>query len=591
MNTPEVVLVLDKVMRVNMTTRTVQVEPLPERWRLLGGRALTSRIVCEEVDPTCDPLGPNNKLVWAPGLLSGTTVSSSSRISIGCKSPLTGGIKESNAGGQTGLYLAQAGYRAIIAEGAAEPGTWWLLLVDENGGRLEPAPREIIGVGNTQAARRLFEIHGRKCAIALCGPAGEQRMMIAGIGNTDREGRPGRMNARGGVGAVMGSKGIKAMIVFGDEKKPVAAANPDGWKQFTLVYHKGLREHPSTKEFYPNLGTAGVLEKVNRLGGLPTRNFSSGTFEGADKISGANMREIILRRGGEGMTTHSCMTGCAIRCSNVFADENGKEIASSMEFETNGLLGSNLGIDDFDWIARFTFLCNDLGTDTIETGGAVGVLMEAGVLKWGDGAAVAKLLDEDVRRGTPLGKIAGSGAAIAGKTLGVRRVPVVKNQTISAYDPRAIKGNGITYCTTPMGADHTAGNFIALNVDHLDPKGKLPIARDLQIKAGLLDCLGFCSFARGLYDNAPESFVGLFNARLGTDYTWDDLRRYVRDVILAEIAFNRAAGLGPGTDRLPEWMTTEPLPPHNTVFDIPYEEIDRIWEEEEAAVAAGARTA
>lgn len=577
---------MNRIMRVNLTARTVEVHPLPERWRLLGGRSLTSRIVCDEVDPTCDPLGPSNKLVWAPGLLSGTTVSSSSRISVGCKSPLTGGIKESNAGGQTGLYLAQAGYRAVIVEGAADAGAWWLLLIDSHGGRLEPAPPEIIGAGNFAAARRLFEVYGKKCAIAVIGPAGEKRMNVGGIGNTDREGRPSRMNARGGVGAVMGSKGLKAVIVFGDERQPVAASDARAWKEHTAVYLKGLREHPSTKDFYPNLGTAGVLEKVNRLGGLPTRNFSAGSFEAADDISGVRMRQIILARGGEGMTTHSCMTGCAIRCSNVFADEQGREVASSMEFETNGLMGSNLGIGSFDAIARFTYLCNDLGTDTIETGGALGVLMEAGVLRWGDAQGVIRALDEDVRRGTPLGRLIGAGAGMAGRALGVRRIPVVKNQTISAYDPRAIKGNGITYCTTPMGADHTAGNFIALDIDHLDPRGKVPIARELQIKAGLLDVLGFCTFARGLYDTAPGAFVGMFNARLGTDYAWEDLARYAAAMIRSEIAFNRAAGLGVGTDRLPEWMTTEPLPPHKSVFDIPYEEIDRMWEEDGTAAAA-----
>lgn len=149
---------------------------------------------------------------------------------------------------------------------------------------------------------------------------------------------------------------------------------------------------------------------MNKLGGLPTRNFSAGRFELADQISGSHMRELILARGGEGMTTHSCMTGCAIRCSNVFPDADGKEVASSMEFETNGLLGSNLGIGDLDWIARFTFPCNDLGVDTIETGGALGVAMEAGLLEWGDAAAAERMLDVEIRRGTPMGRLIGSGA-------------------------------------------------------------------------------------------------------------------------------------------------------------------------------------
>lgn len=571
-------------MRVNLTSGNIEVEALPAAYRLLGGRAITSHILFDEVDPTCDPLGPNNKLVWAPGLLSGTVVSSSSRVSVGCKSPLTGGIKETNSGGETGLLLAQAGYRAVIVEGAAPPGQWQVLVIDEKGGRLDPAPEGITGgVGNVVAAERLRAVYGEKVGIALVGPAGEQRMGIAGIGNTDPEGRPARMNARGAIGAVMGSKGLKAVVLPGDKKKAVPALAPVVWKEATQTYHKGLRANPATSKFYPDLGTAGTLEKVNKLGGLPTRNFRSGQFELADQISGVAMRALILARGGEGMTTHSCMTGCAIRCSNVFADAGGKEVASSMEFETNGLLGSNLGIGDLDWIARFTYLCNDLGVDTIETGGAIGVAMDAGLIEFGDGAAVERILDVDVRQGTPLGKIIGSGAAVAGRVLGVHRVPVVKNQTISAYDPRAIKGNGVTYCTSPMGADHTAGNTIAINYDHLDPKGKVEASRQLQIKATILDMLGFCNFARGLFDmEHATGFIDMFNSRTGASVTMDDLDRMAVDLIRLEIAFNRAAGLGVGTDRLPEWMRQEPLPPHNAVFDVPDEELDAIWGEAEA---------
>ncbi|MFO7171950.1 MAG: aldehyde ferredoxin oxidoreductase C-terminal domain-containing protein [Bacillota bacterium] len=569
---------MDRILRVDMSTGQVTVEPLPDRWRPYGGRALTSRIVWEEVDPGCDPLGPNNKLVWAPGLLSGTTVSSSSRISVGCKSPLTGGIKEANAGGETGLYLAQAGYRAVIVSGAAPPGQWYVLVVDREGGRLEPAPPEILGAGNYAAAPVLFARYGRSAAIALLGPAGEQRMRIAGIANTDKEGRPARMNARGGVGAVMGAKGLKAIVVLGDRKHPVPARDPEGWQAGARRYHRALREHPSTADFYPNLGTPGVLEKVNKLGGLPTRNFSSGRFELADAISGVALRELILARGGAGATTHACMTGCAIRCSNIFPDAQGRELASAMEFETNCLLGANLGIGDLDAIARFTRLCNDLGVDTIETGAAIGVAMEAGLLAWGDAAAVERLLDVEVRRGTPLGRIIGAGAASAGEVLGVRRVPVVKRQAISAYDPRVIKGNGVTYATSPMGADHTAGNTIGYAGDHLDPRDKVAVSREMQIKAGLLDILGFCNFARGILDTDPESFVVLYNARMGTDLTYRDLRRLALEMIRMEVAFNRRAGLGPETDRLPEWMRTEPLPPHQSVFDVPEEELDRIWE-------------
>lgn len=565
---------MERILRVNMTDRSYRIEPLPQEWRLLGGRAITSRIVATEVDPLCDPLGPNNKLVLAPGLLSGTTLSSSSRISAGAKSPLTGGIKESNGGGQSGLKLAQLGYRAVIIEGQPREPGWWLLVVGPESVRFERAD-DLAGLGQYETARRLFERFGRKVGLSLIGPAGEMKMNIAGIGNTDPEGRPGRLCARGGIGAVMGSKGLKAIVYEDVGYKPPKSLDDAIWKTASKAYVQELRTQPATAERYPKLGTLGVLELVNKVGGLPVHNFSWGQDERALEIGGIRVREIILERGGQ--TTHSCMTGCIIQCSNVFVDKEGQEVASSMEFETHGLLGSNLEIFDVDWIARFTRECNDLGVDTIETGGAIGVAMEAGVLRWGDAEGVMRLMDE-IRAGTVFGRVLGAGAGIAGKVLGVQRVPVVKNQTISAYDPRAVKGNGVTYATSPMGADHTAGNTIALPIDHLDPSDKVAVSREIQIVATALDVLGFCNFARGVMSATPQTFADLFNARMGTNFTPDDIRRYAVNVVKEEIEFNRRAGLGPGTDRLPEWLRTEPLPPHGAVFDVPDEELDRIWE-------------
>jgi aldehyde:ferredoxin oxidoreductase len=567
---------LDRILRIDMTRRTARVEPLPEAYRLLGGRSLTSRMVIDEVPPLCDPLGPNNKLILAPGLLSGTVLSSSSRVSAGAKSPLTGGIKESNAGGQSGLRMAQLGYRAVVLEGQPAPADgWFVLVVDDQGVRFEPAGH-LVGMGTYEAAKHLFEQYDKKAALQLIGPPGERLQNLAGICNTDPEGRPSRLNARGGLGAVMGSKRVKAIVYLDCGYKPVKAQDDELWKAAGKAYTKELRTQPATAQRYPQFGTAGTLELVNKVGGLPIRNFSRGQDPLTDKISGIQMRETILQRGGH--TTHSCMTGCAIQCSNVYVDQQGAEMASSMEFETNGLLGSNLEIFDFDWIARFTHQCNDLGIDTIETGGVMGVAAEAGLIPFGDAAAVMRAFGE-LRQGTPLGCILGLGAGLAGRALGVRRVPVVKNQTISAYDPRAIKGNGVTYCTTPMGADHTAGNTIGARVDHLDPKEKVALSREIQIQTTLLDVFGFCSFARGIYAATPETFADLATARFGQAFTPEEMRRYAVEVIRGEVAWNRKAGLGKETDRLPEWMMTEALPPHGAFFDVPEAELDAIWDE------------
>jgi aldehyde:ferredoxin oxidoreductase len=567
---------MDRILRIDMTERSATVEALPEAYRHLGGRSLTSRLVIDEVPPLCDPLGPNNKLILAPGLLSGTVLSSSSRISAGAKSPLTGGIKESNAGGQSGMRIAQLGYRAVILQGQPDSREgWFTLIVDDQGARFEPAG-DLVGLGTYDAARRLFDQYGKKAALQVIGPPGERLQNLAGICNTDPEGRPSRLNARGGLGAVMGSKRVKAIVYLDCGYKPVKAEDEALWRTAGKAYTGELRTQPATSQRYPQYGTAATLEFVNKVGGLPIRNFSRGQDGSADKISGVQMRATILERGGH--TTHSCMTGCAIQCSNVFVDKQGREMASSMEFETNGLLGSNLEIFDFDWIARFTHQCNDLGIDTIETGGVMGVAAEAGLISFGDPEAVMRAFAE-IRLGSPFGSILGLGAGLAGRALGVRRVPVVKNQTISAYDPRAIKGNGVTYCTTPMGADHTAGNTIGAKTDHLDPSDKVALSRELQIQTTLLDAFGFCSFARGVYAATPQTFADLASARFAEPFTPEAMRRYALDLIKAEIAWNRKAGLGKGTDRLPEWMMAEPLAPHGAQFDVDEAELDAIWDE------------
>ncbi|MFZ5817927.1 MAG: aldehyde ferredoxin oxidoreductase C-terminal domain-containing protein [Bacillota bacterium] len=566
---------MDQILRIDMNHRTARFEPLPEEYRLLGGRALTSRIVAAEVEPTCDPLGPHNKLVLAPGLLSGTVLSSSSRISAGAKSPLTGGIKESNAGGNTGWRLAQQGIRAVIVEGQPDPGAWYIAVVGRGECRLEPAG-DLVGLGTYETASHLFERFGRKAALAVIGPAGEQRLNVAGISNTDPEGRPSRICARGGMGAVMGSKGLKAVVVLdpGPNSTPEMADLPR-WRESGKPYLQELRTSPAIAR-YREIGTAGTLEFVNKLGGLPIRNFSRGQDPATEAITGMRMAELIRERGG--LNSHSCMTGCTIQCSNVWVDPAGREVASSMEFETNTLLGANLEIYDFDAIARFTRECNDLGIDTIETGGAIGVAMQAGVLTFGDVDGVLDLFRQ-MRQGTVLGRLIGAGAATVGKVLGVREVAAVKGQVMAAYDPRVVKGNGVTYATSPMGADHTAGNTIGAKVDHLDPAGKVALSREIQIVATLLDVLGFCNFARAVYSATAEQFRQLVEARFGITVTDEWMRRLAVETIRLEIGFNRRAGLGPETDRLPEWMRESPLPPHNAVFDVPDEELDRIWAE------------
>ncbi len=565
-----------QVWRVSVRTRTLKREPVPESWQRLGGRGLIARILLDEVPPECEPLGPNNKLLFCPGLLTGHMLSSIDRLSVGGKSPLTGGVKESNSGGSTALQMALMGIKVLIIEDwPAEPGIS-VMHLGLDGVRFEPAS-DLAGLGVFSAAESLLARYGRKVAIALIGPAGEQKLLSAGILNLDKDGVPSRINARGGLGAVMGSKGLKA-IVFdpaGGSKPPLV--DPEAFRATQKVYNKFLMDHPQTHT-YSDYGTPAMVHMADGFGGLPTRNFSSGTFEYADDISGEHLRELILARGGEGNTTHACMAGCIIRCSNVFAGEDGKTIVSPIEYETIGLMGSNLGIREYDWIGRLNWQANDLGVCSIELGAALGVAAEAGYMQFGDGKRAVELCDE-IRRNTPLGRIIGSGAGLTGRVLGIERVPVAKNQAMSAYEPRAIKGTGVTFATTPQGADHTCGATIRDKINHLDPAGQVELSRKKQIAMAGYDCLGACMFSSfGFAVAPPETLRDFINSRYGWDVGTDILQVLGKQTIKLELEFNKGAGFTKADDRLPEWMTREPLPPHNVVFDVPNEEMDKIFD-------------
>jgi len=564
-----------QVWRADVGERVVTNESVPVNWEQLGGRGLIARILLDEVIATCDPLGPFNKLIFAPGLLVGHMVSSCDRISIGGKSPLTGGVKESNAGGSTGLKLVHLGIKALILEGTPAEDKWWILHLSANGGRYESAD-DLFGHGVYRTTQCLLERYGPKIGIALIGPGGEMRLTAAGVQNLDKDRGPSRISARGGLGAVMGAKQLKAIVIdhSGGEKPPLA--DPELFKAAQKYYTKELMDHPQTAT-YANYGTAAMVHMCDGFGGIPTRSYSSGTFEGAEKISGEALRDLLLARGGVSNTTHACMTGCTIRCSNIFGDVEGDKIVSPVEYETIGMIGANLGIDDLDAIAHINWELNDLGLDSIEIGAALGVAAEAGLMEFGDAERAMELISE-ISRGTTLGRVLGSGAAVAGRVLGVGRVPAVKGQAMAGYDPRAIKGAGVTYATSPQGADHTAGLTIRAKVNHLDPKQQIEISRISQIKMAGYDTLGVCLFGGFGFAKAPGSIRDLLKGRYGWDADDNVLLELGRETLKLERAFNQAAGFGPEDDRLPEWMTTEPLSPHNTVFDVSNEDLDRVFD-------------
>jgi aldehyde:ferredoxin oxidoreductase len=410
---------------------------------------------------------------------------------------------------------------------------------------------------------------------------------MAGICVNDPENRPSRYAGRGGLGAVMGSKGLKA-IVLNDKGGPgVPIANKEVFDAGRKKLVAALREHNITKPggALNTTGTATLINIINEAGALPTRNFSSGRFEGANKISGETINEVCKQRGGVGMTGHSCCPGCIIKCSNVYPKPDGTELVSVQEYESVWSLGANCGIDDLDITGELTRLCNDYGVDTIEAGVAIGVAMEAGLAKFGDGKRAIELMHE-IGKGTPLGYVLGGGAELTARTLGVVRCPTTKGQGMPAYEPRAIKGIGITYATSTMGADHTAGYTISPEilgiggeVDKFIPE-KADLARNFQhTTAFTFDSSGHClfiSFAVLDILSGLEGVVEECNGVLGTNWTVDDLIRMGKEIVDQERAFNEAAGFTRAHDRLPEFMKYEKLPPHNVVFDVSDEELDKV---------------
>jgi aldehyde:ferredoxin oxidoreductase len=288
------------------------------------------------------------------------------------------------------------------------------------------------------------------------------------------------------------------------------------------------------------------------------------------------MRDVILERGGEGEPTHACMPGCTIRCSNNYADADGRSIVSPLEYETIGLMGSNLGIDDLDDIARLNWVVNDLGLDSIEIGAALGVAAKAGLMEFGDNNRALELLNE-IKQNTSLGRVLGSGATTTGKVLGIEQVPAVKGQAMSAYEPRAIKGTGVTYATSPQGADHTSGLTIRAKINHLDPAGQVDVSRTAQINMAGYDTLGACIFAGFGFAAAPETIKDLLNARYGWNTEADILQVLGKETLKLEREFNRQAGFTKEDDRLPEWMRNEKLPPHNTIFDVSDKDLDELF--------------
>jgi len=576
---------MENILRIDMGAEggpKVSEVPVGE-YAGLGGRAMTSSIVGKEVPPLCHPLGGENKLVIAPGLLSGTAAVSSGRISVGCKSPLTGTIKESNAGGQAAQVLARLGYAGIVLEGKPKTDDLYKVFINKDGVTIT-VDNSLKLLPNYDLIDRMKKEHGEKIACISIGPCGEMKMAASSVAFTDMELRPSRHAGRGGVGAVMGAKQVKVIVLDGTGTKMRTPKNPEKFNDANKRFTEGLKGHPVTGQALPAYGTNVLTNILNEAGGYPTYNFAEGRFQGAHQISGETQTEIMESRGG--LTSHSCHTGCAIRCSGTYHDKDGHYVTKQPEYETVWAHGGNCGICDMDAIANLDFLDDNFGLDTIETGVTVGVAMEAGLLKFGDSEGAINLVKE-IGKGTYLGRILGAGAEVTGKIFGVERVPVVKGQAMPAYDPRAVQGIGVTYATSTMGADHTAGYAVATNilkvggdVDPLSPKGQVELSRNLQIATAAVDATGMCLFIAFAVLDQPETFqalIDLINAFYGGNLDANGVMELGKTILKIEKEFNTQAGFTKAHDRLPRFFKNVPLPPHNVVFQVTDAELDEVY--------------
>ncbi len=555
----------DRLIRVDMTTQTAEAVPFPEDWSLLGGRALSARILLEECDPSCDPLGPDNVLVMAPGVLSGTSAPTSGRISIGGKSPLTGGIKEANAGGNPGQDLMKLGYRAVVVKGQpADPEKRYALDVTAEGVGVKEVP-DCKGMWNYALIAQLAKSYSETASFISIGPAGEMKLTGASVACTDQdqERRPARHAARGGLGAVMGSKGLKYVSVDPGKARVRQPADRKRFVELSKQYTKDYLDGPQMFK----TGTSSVVPIANMLNTFPYKNRTEGQSPDAQTLDGARIVESFETRGG-GM--HNCMTGCIVQCSNVVHDAEGKYKTSALEFETLTLLGANIGVASWEDVADLDRLCDEVGLDTIETGAAIAVWMDAGEMQFGDAEGAKRILKE-IAEGTELGRAIGNGAAATGRKTGHHRVPIVKGQALPAWDPRPLKATGVTYCTSPMGADHTAGLIVNPG---MPPEEWAHASQRSQMVNAVCDSSGFCQFLQPNLDDIRGFYGALYGEEISRDQIADLAWRCLED----EWEFNRRAGFTEKDDVMPQCMAEDPIGPAKLVWDVPADTVAQAYQ-------------
>lgn len=553
-----------KILRVDLTSGTYKVEDLnlDLAIKYIGGRGLGSKIFFDEVDPNVEPFSPENKLIVATGPLSGTPVPTGGRYMVITKSPLTGAIACSNSGGYFGAELKAAGYDMIILEGKAEKPVY--IAIEDDKIEIKEAGR-LWGKLVSETTDELKKEHGEKVRVLCIGPAGEKLSRIAAVIN-DYD----RAAGRSGVGAVMGSKNLKAIVVRGT--KAVKLYDEEKVKDVVASKIKMLRENGVTGQGLPTYGTAVLVNIINEHGIFPVANFQRAYTEKADDISGETMtRDILVRK-------NPCYR-CPIACGRWVRLKDGKEVGGP-EYETLWAFGADCDVYDINAVAEANFWCNEYGLDTISTGTTIAAAMElyekgyvkdeeikddGYSLKFGDADAIVGWTKKiGAREG--FGDKMAEGSYRLCEAYGVPEFSMsVKKQELPAYDPRGVQGHGLEYATSNRGGCHVRGYMISpeilgapQKIDRFSLEGKAEWVKVFQDLTAVIDSLGLClftSFALG----APD-YAELMNVVSGTDFTAETILEAGSRIWTLERVFNLKAGIDPSEDKLPKRLLQDPIP-------------------------------
>jgi len=549
-----------KILRINLSGKTINTEELDliTAQKFIGGRGLGTKMLIDEIDPNVDPLGPDNNLIFVTGPLTGTNTPTGGRYMVVTKSPLSGTVACSNSGGYWGAELKFAGFDMIVFEGKADSPVYINIADDKV---------EICDAGHlwgkvvSETTHELEDIHGEKVRVACIGPAGENLSKIACIMND-----LGRAAGRSGVGAVMGSKNLKAIVVKGNRK--VDVANPDKLKEAFSVCMKKIKENGVTGQGLPTYGTAVLVNIINESGVYPTNNFQLSQVDGAEGTSGESLAEKYL-------TKRMACFRCPIACGR-YCEVDGIK-GEGPEYETIWAFGADCGVSNLPDVIKANYWCNEVGVDTISAGATIAAAMELyqrGYIKkedleggpelaWGNGEAIVEWTK---RMGSPDGmgaKIA-QGSYRLCDSYGVPELAMtVKKLELPAYDPRGIQGHGLQYATSNRGGCHVRGYMISPEIlglpeklDRLSLEGKPTWAKIFQDFTAAIDSAGLClftSFAMG-----ADDYAALVNAVCGTEITGADFIKSGERIWNMEKLFNIKAGVEP--DTLPERLLKDPIP-------------------------------